>query len=104
MNIGFISTRLAGSDGVTLETIKWAKTCQALGHKTFYCAGQLDSDLQPSLLVPEAHFTHPAIVEVQQRCFGVRTRSPETTTRIHELAQRLKVSIREFVAKYSIDL
>jgi hypothetical protein len=27
MNIG-VSTRLAGTDGVTLETIKWARVCR----------------------------------------------------------------------------
>ena len=104
MNIGFISTRLAGTDGVTLETIKWAKVCQTLGHNVFFCAGQLEPALTPSLLVPEAHFTHPEVVAIQQQCFGVRTRSLNTTEQIHELSRRLKASIREFVTKYSIDL
>lgn len=104
MNIGFISTRLAGTDGVTLETIKWAKVCRSLGHQTFFCAGQLDAELQPSFLVPEAHFTHPAIVEIQKRSFGVHTRTPETTAEIHRLAQTLKAAIREFVRKFAIDL
>ena len=44
MNVGFISTRLAGTDGVTLETVKWARICRDLGHNTFFCAGQLDPD------------------------------------------------------------
>src|SRR5262249_744725 len=104
VNIGFISTRLAGTDGVTLETIKWAKACQSLGHSVFYCAGQLDPELKPSMLVPEAHFTHPEIVAIQQRCFGARTRTPETTDLIHDMCRRLKQSIREFVTKHAIDI
>jgi hypothetical protein len=79
MNIGFVSTRLAGTDGVTLETVKWARICRDLGHSTFFCAGQLDPEIRPGLLVPEAHFTHPEVVSLQQRCFGTHTRTPETT-------------------------
>ena len=104
MNIGFISTRLAGTDGVTLETIKWAKVCQKLGHNVFFCAGQLDAELKPGLVDPEAHFTHPEIVAVQEQCFGVRTRSANTTNQIHQLSQRLKKTIRDFVGNYKIDL
>jgi hypothetical protein len=40
MNIGFVSTRLAGTDGVTLETIKWARICRDLGHNVFFCAAR----------------------------------------------------------------
>ena len=104
MNIGFLSTRLAGTDGVTLETAKWAKVCQQLGHKVFFCAGQLEDGLSPSLLVPEAHFTHPAVLAIQNKCFGVRTRPAHISDQIHELSRGLKVSIREFVSKYAIDV
>ena len=104
MKIGFLSTRLAGSDGVTLETIKWAQVCRKLGHETFYCAGQLDAELQPGMVIPEAHFTHPAIVAVQQGAFGVRTRSRATSAEIHRLAQLLKERVAEFVSRYALDL
>ena len=104
MNIGFISTRLAGTDGVTLETVKWAQVCRELGHQTFFCAGQLDPEIKPSFLVPEAHFSHPEILAVQQQCLGVRTRTPETTEKIHDLRRRLKKSIREFADKFGIEL
>src|ERR1039457_3640092 len=90
MNIGFVSTRLAGTDGVTLETIKWARICRDLGHSTFFCAGQLDPEISPGVLLPEAHFTHPEIVALHQKCFGVHTRSGETTDQLHELRGRLK--------------
>lgn len=104
MNIGFLSTRLAGTDGVTLETIKWAQVCRKLGHQVFFCAGQLDPMLQPALLVPEAHFTHPDIVAIQQQCFGVRQRTPAATEQIHAMRLKLKAGIAEFVQKFSINL
>ena len=40
--IGFISTRFAGTDGVSLETSKWATVLERLGHECFYFAGQCD--------------------------------------------------------------
>ena len=104
MNIGFVSTRLAGTDGVTLETIKWARTCRDLGHSTFFCAGQLDPEISPGVLLPEAQFTHPEIVALHQKCFGVHTRSVETTDQLHNLRGRLKTGLAGFVKKFAIDL
>ena len=42
LNIGFISTRLYGVDGVSLETDKWAEVLESAGHHCFYFAGKLD--------------------------------------------------------------
>lgn len=41
-DIGFISTRIAGTDGVSLETEKWAEVLEDLGHTCFYFAGEFD--------------------------------------------------------------
>lgn len=104
MNVGFLSTRLAGTDGVTLETIKWAKVCRDLGHQVFFFAGELDADLKPGHVAPEAHFAHADIQVLTAQCFASRTRTTETTERIHALCRRLKDSISEFVIQYSLDL
>jgi glycosyltransferase involved in cell wall biosynthesis len=104
MKIGFVSTRLAGTDGVTLETVKWAKVCRKLGHDVAFCAGQLAPELKPSQLVPEMHFAHPEVVAIQQKCFGARTRSAETTDQIHALRGRLKTAIAGFVREFSVDV
>lgn len=34
--IGFISTRFIGTDGVSLETSKWAEVLERLGHTCYY--------------------------------------------------------------------
>ena len=57
-NIGFISTRFAGTDGVTLESGKWAEVLEASGHKCFWLAGELNKDSEKGILVEEAHFRH----------------------------------------------
>ena len=51
-NIGFISTRFSGTDGVTMEASKCSEVLKAIGHDCFWFAGELDRDPQKSMLVP----------------------------------------------------
>ena len=62
--IGFVSTRLAGTDGVSLEAAKWARVLERSGMECFYMAGELDTPPDKSLLVPSCHFNHPGAKEV----------------------------------------
>ncbi|MHA1280736.1 MAG: hypothetical protein ACTSQ8_26615, partial [Candidatus Helarchaeota archaeon] len=63
LNIGFISTRFAGTDGVSLETEKWAEVLDEFGYRCYYFAGECDRDPEISMVVPEAHYFHPPIEE-----------------------------------------
>ena len=103
-NIGFVSTRFYGTDGVTLEASKWAAVLTAAGHHCFWFAGELDRDPDSSLLVPEAHFQHPDNRWISQRVFGRKRREPEVTDRIHGMAALLKERLRAFMERFSIDL
>jgi glycosyltransferase involved in cell wall biosynthesis len=104
MNIGFISTRLAGNDGVSLETTKWAAATRRLGHEVFYCAGELESDGPPGMLVPEMHFTTSENMWIRSQAYGNTEPHPELMTRIERLRARLKTSIETFLAGHKIDL
>ncbi len=42
LNAGMVSTRLAGTDGVSLETEKWVQVMETEGFSCFYFAGKLD--------------------------------------------------------------
>jgi hypothetical protein len=53
--IGFVSTRLAGNDGVSLETFKWAQVLERMGMECYYMAGELETPHDRSLLVPSCH-------------------------------------------------
>ena len=75
-HVGFISTRFAGTDGVSLETQKWAHIFEQEGLKCFYMAGELDRPAEQSFLVEKAHFTHPEIQEITQACFEVDSGTP----------------------------
>jgi glycosyltransferase involved in cell wall biosynthesis len=103
-NIGFISTRLAGTDGVSLETAKWADVFEADGFSCFYFAGELDRPKEFSYLAEEAHFTHPEIEEIQGKCFGVTKRDRSLTRKIEEIKEKLKDDIYAFIEKFEIDI
>ena len=102
--VGFISTRIAGTDGVSLEISKWASVFEKVGFTSFYFGGELDRSPERSFLVDEAHFRHPKIKEIYQNCFGVSTRKRAITQMMHSIKQGLKTSLYEFIDKYKIDI
>ena len=103
-NIGFVSTRFAGTDGVSLESSKWAEVLWAHRHISYWYAGKLDRDPAASLLVPEAYFGHPDILAINDAVFGTTRRRPDVTRRVNELAAHLKQTLYDFTAKFSIDM
>ena len=75
MRIGFIATRLHGTDGVTLEVEKWAKVLSKLGHEIYYCAGELGGFAEDGTLIPELHFADQTVFALSQRAFGANPES-----------------------------
>jgi len=104
INIGFISTRLSGTDGVSLETAKWCQVLEEDGFNCFFMAGELGRFEGKSVLVPEMHFNHPEILAITQACFKSRLRSPIITKRIHELKEEFKSNIYSFIKDFGINL
>jgi len=102
--IGFVSTRFAGTDGVSLETAKWAEVLERLGHNCFYLAGASDRPPDNSRIVPEALFTHPDIRKIYDTAFSQRTRPSEITWLIHRLQGYLKEQVYTFVRDFGIEL
>jgi glycosyltransferase involved in cell wall biosynthesis len=102
--IGFVSTRLAGTDGVSLETAKWAEVLQDMGYSCFYFAGELDRPEKQSMLCPKAHFTHPEISAINEFVFGHMTRPEELTHQIEHIKQELKDDVKGFISAFEIDL
>ncbi len=103
-NIGFISTRFQGTDGVSLETEKWATVLKQMGYECFYFAGLSDWDAERTMIFPEAFFDHPKVKDIQERCFKVYRRSSELTGEIHSVRRNLKAALYTFVKKFNIDL
>jgi glycosyltransferase involved in cell wall biosynthesis len=102
--IGFVSTRLAGTDGVSLETRKWSDVLTGLGHDCFCLAGESDWPADRRHAVPEAHFQHPEVRELNASLFGTNIRSPEISEGIQKLKEHLKTHLRRFVRSFELDL
>jgi glycosyltransferase involved in cell wall biosynthesis len=103
-NIGFVSTRLAGTDGVSLETAKWANVFESEGFNCFFMAGELDSPENISMLVPEAHFTHPRIQAINLHVYDNTRRERKISAEIHRLRLLLKERLYTFAEKFDIHL
>ncbi len=104
VNIGFVSTRFAGTDGVTLEAGKWALIFNELGHRCFWFAGVLEKDENEGMCVPEAFFNHPDNLELNKRIFGPQVRSRELSDIIYRQKEHLKDSLYRFLRQFSIGL
>ncbi|MBE0670329.1 MAG: glycosyltransferase family 4 protein [Anaerolineales bacterium] len=128
-HIGFISTRFAGTDGVSLETQKWATVLERLGHKCFYFAGECDRSSHQSLVTPEAFYRHPEIDKLNQQAysgswtvtkearkahpemthlhkdfFSIYVRPPQMTRRVNELKEYLKERLYEFAHQFDLEI
>ena len=103
-NIGFVSTRFAGIDGVSMESAKWAQVLEKAGYDCFWFAGELDRKPAYSFLVPEAHFNHPDNRWINERMFGCSRRERQVTEKIHSIRVLLKQRLREFIERFDIDV
>jgi len=102
--IGFVSTRFSGTDGVSLESAKWARILWDHRHVSYWYAGKLDRDPGASMLVPEAYFYDRDNVWINERAFGIRQRLPELTRKIYEVAEHLKHTLYEFKTQFEIEI
>ncbi len=103
-NIGFVSTRFSTTDGVSLETSKWARVLEGLGQQCFYFAGECDRPAGVSYVVSEAHFNHPEINAITEIAYSQSTRPKGMTGRIHALRKYLKAHLYAFIKQFDIDL
>lgn len=128
-NIGFISTRFAGTDGVSLETEKWAAVLERMEHQCFYFAGECDRPDGRCFPVPEAFYRHPEIDKLNQQAysgswtvtkeareahpelaglykdfFSVYIRPPQMTRRVNELKDYFKGRLYEFARRFELEI
>jgi glycosyltransferase involved in cell wall biosynthesis len=102
--IGFVSTRFKGTDGVSLETAKWRQVLEKMGYECYFFSGLSDWDPERSMVIEEAFFGHPLIMELQDRCFGTTVRGIGLTGEIQAVRYRLKRALYDFMESFKIDL
>jgi len=126
--IGFISTRFAGTDGVSLEVSKWTTVLERMDHECFYFCGVCDRPAESSYIVPEAFYRHPEInvineaayqstwgtlhegrkrhpeiEELHKDFFSVYIRPSYITQRIQELRFHIKEELYKFAHKFKLE-
>lgn len=104
LSFGFISTRFAGLDGVSLEAKKWVDVLISKGSSVYYMAGQLDTDPEISHLAPKAYFHHKDIQEIQNAIFVEKRRTPTISRKIQEIKEELKAEIEIFHSKFGFEI
>jgi glycosyltransferase involved in cell wall biosynthesis len=104
LNIGFLSFRFQGTDGVSLETAKWAEVLEGMGHTCYYFSGLSDRPQERSMVVEEAHFLHPEVREYYFKFFNSTRRTEEDTKWIHHKREVFKEYIRTFIEEFDLDL
>lgn len=104
LNIGFISFRFQGTDGVSLETAKWADVLEDMGHKCYYFSGLSDRPPERSMVIEEAHFLHPEIREYYYKFFNSTTRTKPETDWVHDKREYFKKHLYSFINEFKIDL
>lgn len=103
-SIGFVSTRFAGTDGVSLEAAKWAEVLWRDQHLSYWYGGQLDRDPDMSMCVPEAFFGHPENLWINQQLWNRTIRGQKVGQRIRELAEYLKGTLYDYRERFDLDI
>ncbi|HEX6387296.1 MAG TPA: glycosyltransferase family 4 protein [Anaerolineae bacterium] len=104
LNIGFVSTRFAGTDGVSLETSKWAEVLEGMGHTCYYFAGMSDRPAERSMVVEEAFYRHPEVKARHDKFFASSTRTAEDTRWIHHWRDIFRDHLYDFIREFEIDV
>ena len=103
-SFGFVSTRFAGTDGVSLETQKWVDVLKSKDCRVFYMAGELDTPDEISYLEPKAFFQHPEILEIQHALFTKKQRTREITQKVHAIKEVLKDALEKFYNRFKFEI
>lgn len=103
LNIGFVSTRFAGIDGVSLEAAKWAEVIESFGHHCYWFAGESNRRDEVTFLEKRAHFKTELNERINSEVYSDRESSTNVDKVIIEEKDGLKLALSLFLEKYKID-
>ncbi|HEX9342832.1 MAG TPA: glycosyltransferase family 4 protein [Actinomycetota bacterium] len=103
MNVGMVSTRFAGTDGVSLETAKLAEVLESEGHQVVWFAGELGKRFRPGITCPLAHFEHPINRRLEAAFFRGEPTPPRMMRTLRALTWKLKKALRQFLTDFEVD-
>jgi mannosylglucosylglycerate synthase len=98
-----VSTRLAGTDGVSLESAKVEAGLSELGYEPVRCAGELDAG-PGGHLIPELHFRDSVALDLGRRAFSSDSPDPGLEAEVVERAAFLTDRLARVVRAARPDL
>ena len=101
--VAFVSTRIAGTDGVSLEIAKWARVIERMGIECYYITGESDRPAERTALIEKAHFNHPQILDISRRAFGTEQRDVQLTNDIAQLTRTIRDELNSALESFEID-
>jgi glycosyltransferase involved in cell wall biosynthesis len=104
LNIGFVSTRFAGIDGVSIESSKWARVLEDEGHACFWFAGELSKSEHISLRARQANFKDDQNQWINDQLFGSHKKSLRLARIICNYKSTIASRLKLFIDMYRIDL
>ncbi len=105
LKIGFVMTRYAGTDGVSLETRKWMDVLSETGHRCFCFCGENDYLPGDRVMVEsKAHLHDPDNMSINSELFQSKSRSPDISRLIDSLKRELKERLTDFHNTFGIEL
>ena len=103
-NVGFVSTRFAGIDGVSLEASKWAEVFEDQGHTCFWFAGDLAKNDNVSIFAAQANFKADQNQWINSQLFDTSKKSLQLVQIICNYKSSLAARLKMFINLYEIDL
>ncbi|EKD90968.1 MAG: glycosyl transferase group 1 [uncultured bacterium] len=100
VNIGYLSFRIAGTDGVSLEAERWKIILERMGHKVTFIAGELD---QSGVLIDSLHFTHPEIYKIHEDIITKNIDYKKAEKEIFALSGDIEGELRQVFRQLHID-
>jgi hypothetical protein len=104
LNLGFVSTRFAGIDGVSLEASKWAQIFEGEGHNCHWFAGELTKNTIVSILETRANFQYGQNRWINSQLFGNHKKSFQLSKIIRNYKSILASRLKIFIDLYNLDL
>jgi glycosyltransferase involved in cell wall biosynthesis len=104
LNIGFVSTRFAGIDGVSLEASKWARVLEDQGHACYWFAGELAKSEHISLRADQADFKDEQNQWINDQLFGSLKKSLRLARIICNYKSTIAAQLKLFIDMYRLDL
>lgn len=104
LKIGFVASRLAGTDGVSLEAKKWFDVLTGMGCECFCFCSRTDWPEDRTSYSEEAAFSHPDVWKINRQLFDEKKRTDETGRRVNALKEKIKRDLQAFVDRFGIEL